>query len=189
MSEVCISQPSVAPDIIVAPGVNPVQQIDPRWASSVMRELGISDETIAKTSVYVDANSHYSHRGSAWPGMLARVRFRHIEGLRDALGPVVRLSTVMRGQPRSPEAIAETAEHEFVHVGQLEHDKRSLAVGWLGMVSLTAVGALVGNRITKNTSLSVRSLATLVGAAIGHHAGYTIAPHERKARVATGHSD
>lgn len=183
MAHVLESMPT-DPKICAINGGDGYGEIDPAAASQLMQNLGISEETIPRTTIVLDGGkSRLGIRGVAfpdWAQLLPRTKYPTIKDEID--GPVVRLSMQIRGKQRTPDGINKTLVHELEHVAQ---HKRTDPRVWLGDAAIYGgilAGALTGNRLTRTKHPALQTLATLGGAAIGRQIGYLLAPHERQAR-------
>lgn len=158
--------------------------VDSLIVAGAMDEIGVSPESVASTTVYMDEKSRSSVNGSVWPRFLGRLRFFGNPELRNSSGSIVRLSTVKCGKRRSVEAINRTLVHELKHVAQIDQKDSSLIVGNVTHLGLTVLGVLAAHRVTEKSSRIIPRLAIgLGGLLIGSHTGYRLALHERHARV------
>lgn len=160
-------------------------ELDKSDIAGTMRELGISSETIDKTTVYLDPTNRLGTNGIAYPKTLGRLRHIFNPKLRDAPGPIVRISTKVRGKERTTEEMNHTLSHELEHVAQMDRKDANLKLGHLAIWGGALLGAAVGNRL--GSSKKARMAGTVVGAMIGQQIGYKIAPHERQAREKSKH--
>jgi len=171
------SVPRVIHDEMATPDIS----VDPERLAETMRELGVSEQGISDTTVYMDPKSRLQTFGTHYPNMIGRLRFRSIPEIQEAEGDIVRLSTVMKGKPRTAEEVNRTLVHELEHRAQEERHDPKLTQGHIAIYGLALAGAIIGNRL--GGSKTSRAIGTAMGAAIGHSVGYIIAPHERQARA------
>ena len=151
--------------------------------SNVMAELGISDETIEQTTVIVDGKSRLGIKGYAMAGSRLAIARRRFPEHADVInGPVVRLSTTMRGKPRPPGAINKTLVHEAEHIAQFERQDPNVTFGRIAIYGCLIAGAAAGNLLTRHQNPFIRAAATFGGAVIGKEIGYRTAPSENQAR-------
>lgn len=155
--------------------------VDAEAVGETMRELGISPETIEKTTVYVDSVDRLTTRGMTYPGRLGRLRHITNPDIRNSQGPIVRLSSVVGGKERAEAAMNHTLVHELEHVRQMDKMDKRLFVGHLGIVGITAAGVLAGNMLGRGMFSKV--VLAVLGGLIGQQIGYQLAPHERQARA------
>lgn len=169
----------IGPKIVTSPGLEDKLAVDAAAVGEAMTALGISSETIHATSILADDTSRITTRGMTFPGWLGRLRHPQ---LRHSRGPVVRISTVIRGAEVSEEDMNKTLEHELEHVAQAERKDPKMLLGFAAIVGLGIAGGIVGNRLSRKRGRATRVAATVVGAALGQQIGYQLAPHERQAR-------
>jgi len=165
-------------------GENTNTYIDAQEAAKTMRELGISDGLLEKTTIYVDPENRLITNGTAYPQHLGHWRFDRSSQLAKAPGPIVRISTTMRGKPRDEEAMNRTLIHELEHVAQMDRKDKKLILGHAAIWGLAVVGAVAGNVLSsrKTSRLLPKTIATIGGALIGQQVGYKLAPHEAQAQ-------
>ena len=164
------------PHIVQGPG----KSIDPSVVGQTMQELGVSSETIDKTIIFVDPANRLATNGITYPNRLGRLRHIANPDLRNAKGPIVRLSTRVRGADRSVEDMNVTLTHELEHVAQMDRRDTGLRIGHAAIWGLATLGAVVGYHM--GHSKASRIGLGISGMLIGHQIGYKIAPHERQAR-------
>lgn len=174
------TEQSSQPRIVYGEGTDPGVSVDPEVAAQTMRELGISEDGIARSAVYVDPKNRLANNGTHYPNRLGRLRFRSVPELQDVEGDIVRLSTRVRGKERTPEQMNRTATHEWEHLAQADRHDRKVIVGHIAIYGLAALGALAGNRLGKG------KIGAAVGGFVGYQLGYMLAPHERQARLRSG---
>ncbi|HEX9594723.1 MAG TPA: hypothetical protein VF996_01170 [Candidatus Saccharimonadales bacterium] len=148
--------------------------------ADTMLELGITENIIKQTTLLVLPESRTTN-GSAWPEKLGRLRHRKHQELHDSQGPVVRLNLKVHGKERTAEEINRTLVHELEHVSQIGRADTKLMLGHAAIWGLAAAGVAAGNKLGRGKSQ--KTAFSLLGAGIGHQAGYRIAPHERQARI------
>jgi hypothetical protein len=175
-------QPLAEPNIIISPETKGELIIDPRTVAQTMQELGISKQGIRNTSILVDETNRIATNGIAYPRWLGILRHLHHPQLRDAPGPIIRLSSVVKGKERSAEDMNRTLVHELEHVAQMERKDPNIKLGHIAIWGLAAAGGIAVNRLMRGRSKVIRSTATFAGAAMGQQLGYRIAPHEIEAR-------
>lgn len=153
---------------------------DTELIARVMTECyGISDGSIASTSIVLDDTNRFLYKGSQKPKWVDRlVRGRRPEN--QGRGSVVRISTRLRGKERSVDAVNKTLAHELEHVAQTDRNDKNIVLGNIAIWGLAAAGALVGAEMGRNGAGKI--VGFFAGAIIGQAAGYKIAPHERQAR-------
>lgn len=150
---------------------------------STMSALGIPDETIGRTTVIIDGKSRLSIKGIAFPASLTWfTRRRYREHAESIDGPVIRLSTSMRGKRRSAAAINKTLVHELEHTAQNSRNDLRIKLGHFTIFGGMIAGAIAGNTLTHKNPFT-RAMSVLAGAAIGKELGYRVAPHEKQART------
>lgn len=167
------------PKIVTSSGLEAKITINPAMVGKGMADLHISPERIRATSILVDDTSRLATRGMTFPGWLGRLRHPQ---LRHSRGPIVRISTVIRGTEVPEAAMNETLEHELEHVAQAERRDPKIPLGFAAMVGLGIAGGIVSYRLSRERGVAARIVVTALGATVGWQAGYTIAPHERQAR-------
>lgn len=173
--------PSIAePTIAYGEVPNAEIVIDPVQAAATLRDLGVSEQGINNTTIYIDPKNRIQTFGTHYPNRNGKLRFPSVPEIQQAQGDIIRLSTTMRGKPRTPEEINRTFVHEAEHRAQKERHDKKLTEGHIAIWGLALAGAVFGNRLGKNKV--TKTIGAVVGAAVGHTAGYTIAPHERQAR-------
>lgn len=145
-----------------------------------MQQLGISQEAIGLSTLYLDPTSRIQTYGTHYPRLLGQLRFRSIPELRQAPGDVIRLSTIIKGEPRTADQMNRTLVHELEHIAQADRGDIGVHEGHLLIYGLAAVGTLLGRRMGRGSF--TKTALVLAGAAAGHSAGYLMAPHERQAR-------
>lgn len=169
------------PTITYGKDTDPILIMDPHEAAQTLRELGVSDQGISDTTVYMDPKSRLQTFGTHYPNQIGRLRFRSNPEIKQTKGDIIRLSTVMKGKPRTPEEINRTFVHEGEHRAQEERHDRKLTEGHVAIYGLMLAGALLGNRLGRGKV--TKTIGTVLGAGLGHTSGYMIAPHERQARA------
>jgi hypothetical protein len=168
------------PRVVYGEKIPPDLTVDPDALADTMRELNISDKTIENTTIYMDPSNRLATNGIAYPKTLGRLRhIRHPE-LRRAPGPVVRVSTKIRGTERKKQDMNHTLSHELEHVAQIDRKDPRLTIGHLAIWGSAALGATIGNKL--GSSRKGRAVGTLLGAMVGQQIGYKRAPHEQQAR-------
>lgn len=175
---------TVLPTVIYGEGLAPDISISPQQAAETMRELGISDFGISEAVIYADPKNRLQVFGTHYPNWTGRQRFNSIPEIRESKGDIIRLSTKMKGRPRTAKEMNITLVHELEHLAQEDRKDRKVTEGHIAIWGLALAGAVVGNRFGKS-SVS-RTIGTLFGAGAGHSLGYLIAPHERQARRRAG---
>jgi hypothetical protein len=156
--------------------------IDTAIAADTMEQLDISDQTIGSTTLYPDSDNHFANNGIAYPKTLGRLRHFTHPHLKHAPGPIVKISTRVRGNERTDDAINRTLAHELVHIAQMDRNDPRLKIGQLSTIGMTALGAVIGNKLG-GSNRSLRAVSTIVGMAVGQRIGYQIDPAERQARA------
>jgi len=146
-------------------------QIDVRELTRIMGECGLSTEAIGRITIYIDSKFHISMNGSAWPSYLARFRFPRLP----RNGNVVRISTHVRGKPRTALSLNHTLVHELEHVAQVERKDIRMFIGHATIIVTVAAGLVVG-------VWAHSILVALLGGLIGEQIGYWFAWHEIQAR-------
>lgn len=154
--------------------------VDPEAAAQTMRELGISETSIANSAVYIDSKNRLANNGTHYPNTLGRLRFRSVPELQAVEGDIVRLSTKVRGKKLTAEQINRTATHEWEHVAQADRHDRKVTEGHIAIYGLAGLGALAGSRFGKGKA------GAAIGGFLGYQLGYWLAPHERQARLRAG---
>lgn len=178
------SQERIAPRVVYSGDNASSVTIDPAIAAETMRELGISVDGIAHGTIYVDGKNRLVANGTHYPNKLGRLRFITNPDVRAAQGDIVRLSTQIKGKPRSEELMNRTLVHELEHYAQQDRRDPNIHAGHLAIWGLAAAGAGIGSRLGKTRPAKIAS--AIVGVGIGHMIGYRIAPHERQARKIAG---
>jgi hypothetical protein len=176
--------PRALPKVRSINGGGEYLEIDPEIFSETMSTLGVSDETIERTTVILDGKSRIGIKGVAFPDSkqwLARKKYPELAD--DINGPAVRLSTVMRRKRRTIEEINATSVHEIEHLSQFDRKDKKVGLGRAAIYGGMLAGAVSGNLVARNKHPVLRAAATLAGAAIGKEAGYRLAPHENQARA------
>jgi len=168
------------PHVVYGEGLDSGITVSPDQIAQTMQELGVSEQGISDTTIYMDPKSRLQTYGTHYPNRLGRLRFRSNPEIQEASGDIIRLSTIMKGTPRTDEAINRTLVHELEHRAQEERHDVKLTQGHIAIWGLALAGAVIGNRLGR--SGVTKTAGTVIGAAIGHSAGYMIAPHERQAR-------
>lgn len=168
------------PRIVYGEGTDPGISVDTGKVAQTMRDLGVSEQGINETTLYVDPKSRLQTFGTHYPNKVGRLRFRSNPEIQEAKGDIVRLSTIMKGKARSADEINRTMVHELEHRAQGDRHDSKLTEGHLAVWGLAVAGAILGNRLGKNKASKI--VGTAIGAGIGHSLGYMIAPHERQAR-------
>jgi len=171
------------PTIVYGKGIDPGVHVDPVAAAETMRELGVTEEGIASSAVYVDPKNRLANYGTHYTNTIGRMRFAAVPELRGVEGDIVRLSTKVRGKNRTPEQINRIAVHEWEHLAQ--HDRHDINVteGHVAIYGLAALGAFVGSKLGKGGKNKV---GAVLGGMLGYQIGYRLAPHERQARLRAG---
>lgn len=172
----------VQPKIITSPGLVSRLAVDANVVGQTMADIGISEEVISTTSVYVDDSNHLSTNGIAYPKWLGRIRHFTNPELRRADGPIVRISSVVKGAERAEDDMNTTLVHELEHVAQMGRHDLNLKLGHMAIWGLAVAGGISANRLSNGRSRAARVAATLVGAGLGQQIGYKLAPHEVQAR-------
>lgn len=170
-----------APVIVYDENTRPNIHIDPQSAGNTLRGLGVSELGISETTIYMDPKNRLRTYGTHYPDWVGRLRFSSITEIRQTKGDVIRLSTVMKGVSRTAEEMNHTFVHEAEHCAQQERRDHKITEGHIAIWGLTLASAVIGNRLSKRKI--TRVAGALVGAVIGHTAGYRIAPHERQAHL------
>lgn len=155
-------------------------EVDAESVAETMQELGVSADLISRTNLLIVPGS-YSINGSAWPKNSGRLRHRCHEELKDTEGPIVRINHKVKGRKRSAEDMNSTLVHELEHVSQIDRNDPRIKIGHVAAWGLAVAGAAVGSKLGRNKSQ--KAAFSLLGAGIGHQAGYRLAPHERQARA------
>jgi hypothetical protein len=173
----------VQPRVVYGQEADRSVRIDAARAAVTMAELGLSEDKIKSTTIYVDAKYHASLNGSTYPNRLGRARFKSEPELREAPGSIVQMSTLKKGEPRTDDEMNKTLVHELEHVAQSERGDYELQRGSAVIAGLTAAGALLGRLASKNAERkSTRLFGLITGALAGYQVGYKVSPHERHAR-------
>lgn len=175
------------PHIVYGEGVDSAVSVDEQALGQTMRELGVSEQGIANSAVYIDPKNRLQTFGTHYPNLLGRLRFITNPEVQKSKGDIVRLSTTVKGKPRSGEQMNRTLVHELEHLAQHDRHDPKVTEGHIAIWGLAAVGAIVGNRLGRKTKTKSLVGATL-GAVLGHSLGYLIAPHEQQARNRAGQS-
>lgn len=171
------------PRIVYGEGLDPSVSVDPEAAAQTMRELGVSEAGIANSAVYIDPKNRLANNGTHYTNKLGRLRFRSVPELQDVEGDIVRLSTKVRGNERTPEQMNRTATHEWEHLAQEDRHDRKVTEGHIAIYGLAALGALAGNKLGKGFK---GKAGAAIGGFLGYQLGYRLAPHERQARLRAG---
>lgn len=146
-------------------------RIDADELARIMNACWLSPAAMGRITVYIDPTFHLSLNGSAWPSYLARFRFPRLP----RHGNVVRISTQMRGKPRSAAAMNQTLVHELEHIAQIERKDIRMFIGHATILAAVLCGITVG--------LWAHSLLlAILGGLVGEQLGYLIALHEIQAR-------
>lgn len=169
------------PRVVYGGGTDSSISVDAQEVAETMQDLGVSKQGISDTTIYVDPKSRFQTFGTHYPNKIGRLRFRSNPQIQEAKGDIVRLSTVMKGKPRTGEEINHTLVHELEHRAQEDRHDSKLTEGHIAIWGLATAGAILGNRLGKNRASKV--VGTAMGAGVGHSLGYMIAPHERQARA------
>jgi hypothetical protein len=168
------------PRVVYGERISPDLTVDINGAADTMRELDTSDGTTGNTTIYLDPTNRFATNGIAYPRTLGRLRHIFYPELRNAPGPIVRISTKVKGKKRTEEQMNHTLAHELEHVAQMDRKDPRLKMGHLAIWGSAALGAVIGNKL--GSGKKARTAGTLLGAMIGQQVGYRIAPHERQAR-------
>ncbi|MDQ5886076.1 MAG: hypothetical protein QG628_473 [Patescibacteria group bacterium] len=177
-----ITETKIQPHIVYGEA-NPDVLMDPEAAGITMRELGISDDGISNSTIYIDPKNRLMNNGTHYTNRLGRLRFRSNPEITDATGDVIRLSTRVKSKDRSEELLNRTFVHEAEHLAQGDRHDIKVTEGHLAIYGLAAIGALVGNRLGKGAKGKV---GAALGGFMGYQLGYWLAPHERQARQRAG---
>lgn len=188
MSELAPNSPTTdthaQPRIVYGEATKPDVLMDPEAAGITMRELGISDEGIKNSTIYIDPKNRLMNNGTHYSNRLGRLRFRSNPELAEAEGDVIRLSTRVKGKDRSEELLNRTFVHEAEHLAQGDRQDIKVKEGHLAIYGLLAAGALIGGRLGKGRFMG--KAGAVLGGALGYELGYRLAPHERQARQRAG---
>lgn len=183
-SDMNTESPEPVPKVIYGEDVDPTVLVDARELGQTMRNLGISDESIANSAVYIDPRNRLQTFGTHYPNRIGRLRFRSVPEIQLVKGDIVRLSTTVKNKARTDEEMNRTLVHELEHLAQSDRKDRRVTEGHLAIWGLAAAGAILGSRLGGNKMF--KAAGTAVGAAVGHSLGYLMAPHERQARKRAG---
>ncbi len=178
-----IGELSSQPRIVYGEGLDPRVSIDPEAAAQTMRELGVSETSIANSAVYIDPKNRLGNNGTHYSNKFVRLRFRSVPELRDVEGDVVRLSTRVRGKDRTAEQMNKTATHEWEHLAQGDRHDIKVTEGHIAIFGLSVLGALAANRLGKGIK---GKAGAAIGGFLGYQLGHRLAPHERQARLRAG---
>lgn len=173
-----------APRIIYGRGAGSHAIVDANGAAKTMQELGVTEEMIANSTIYVDGISRLVNRGAYYGGGLHWFYNILHPDTRGMTGNLLRLSTTMRGRRRSPEGMNQTFVHEAVHLAQRDRGDSNVLIGEVAIYGFAVLGAIVGDRIGQG-GVKGKALAVL-GALAGYQLGYRLAPNEREARSMAG---
>ena len=157
-----------------------VAEVDSDALIETTQTLGISDHSTDATTVYIDPKNRIQTFGTHYPNWLGKLRFPGVLEIQESKGDVVRISTRVKGVPRTSEQINRTLVHELEHVAQHDRNDKKLTQGHIAIWGLAIAGAILGHKLGKGKVAKLSG--TLVGAGVGHSVGYMIAPHERQAR-------
>ncbi len=183
MSEIPIASSDTSPRIVYGKGADHAVKIYPDMAADTMRDLGVSEQGIAKSVVYIDPINRTANNGTHYSPRLARLRFMSNPAMRGVEGDVVRISTKVRGKDRTDEQMNKTLTHELEHLAQADRHDKKVTEGHIAIYGLAALGAMAGNRLGKGVKGKVGSA---LGGFLGYQLGYWLAPHERQARLRAG---
>lgn len=171
------------PRIIYGEGGDPTVSVDPEVAAQIMRELGVSENVIANSAVYVDPKNRLANNGTHYTNKLGRLRFRSVPEIQEVEGDIVRISTKVRGKERTVELMNKTLTHEWEHLAQADRHDIKVTEGYIAIYGLAALGALAGNRLGKGAK---GKIGAAIGGFLGYQLGYRLAPHECQARLRAG---
>lgn len=174
------------PRIVMGQGSEQDVVVDQQAVANTMRELGISDEAISSSAIYIDPKNRFLNNGTHYQSGLGRRRFRSNEELQDVEGDIVRLTTRKRYKDRPTELMNKTLVHEIEHQAQEDREDKKVTAGHIAIWGLATVGALLGYKFGGRKGGAMKPIATAAGAYLGHSVGYRIAPHERQARKRAG---
>lgn len=174
------------PRIVIGKGTEQDITVDEHAVANTMRDLGISEEAIATSAVYIDPKNRLINNGTHYSRSIGRRRFRSNKELQDVEGDIVRLTIRKRYKDRPTELMNKTLVHELEHLAQDDRDNMKVTMGHIAIWGLAAAGAVLGHKIGSRKGGVITPITTAVGAYIGHSIGYRVAPHERQARVRSG---
>src|SRR6266702_959351 len=172
----------------IVPRVIVDQKASPEWEANATQlaqlltdKYSMSENGIANTTVIVDGDNRLSYKGSHTSKLL----YRLLHGKspeNDGAGSVIRVGTRFRGRRRTQEEVNETLAHELEHAAQQDRKDPKVVLGNLATWGVAATGAVVGNKLTRNSSPAIKFVASSIGAIIGQSIGYRFASHESEAR-------
>lgn len=142
-----------------------------------MASLGLSEKTIANTTLYIDNHRHITILGSVWPKYLSRLRYPRLK----PTGSVIRLSRRLYFTGPTYKTINHTLVHEIEHAAQIQRKDPRLLIGYLTQV--VGVGAGIALGLTNQSDVIVFKVMILfITALFGLYAGYMFSLHEMQAR-------
>lgn len=152
-------------------------RVDLMGIAKIMKSLGLSEETIQTTTVYIDSRQHLTVRGSVWPKFLAKLRYPRLA----PSGCVIRLSGNMFFTGPTDRTINHTLIHEIEHVAQIERKDVRIFIGYLTSIIFSANGVALG--LASNPSVVILEvLITGITGLFGLQLGYLLSLHEMQAR-------
>ena len=178
------AETSAQPRIVYGSGAEAITPMDPEAAAQTLRELGVTENAIADTTVYIDPHNRLLNHGTHYSQRQGRLRFLLNPDLRDAPGEIIRLSASVRGKQRTSEQMNRTFVHEGEHLAQSNRHDKKVTEGHIAIYGLAALGAIAGNRLLGKAKKG--KIGAAVGASMGYQIGYRLAPHERQARKRAG---
>ena len=177
------------PRVVYGKGIDPSITSNSSSHTETMRQLAISEEGIAKTTIILDPKRRFLNYGTHYPNKVGRLRFRSNPEIQSSKGDIIRLSTVMMNwrrmkfEPRTAERMNVTNVHELEHVAQQDRHDRKVTQGHIAIYGLAVLGAIAGNRLNRGVKGKV---GATIGGFLGYQLGYRLAPHERQARLRAG---
>lgn len=174
----------VQPRIIYGEGTDPAVSVDPEFAAQTMRELGVSEEGIANSAIFIDPKNRLMNNGTHYSNTQAKLRFRSIPELHDVKGDVVRISTKVKGKERTTELMNRTLTHELEHLAQADRHDQKVTENHISEYGLAILGALAVNKLVGGGIKG--KVGAAIGGFMGYQLGYWLAPHERQARIRAG---
>lgn len=103
------------PNIIISPDAQADFAFNGSELETLTNDFGIT----STPTILLDNKNRLTVKGVTYPKLLGRMRFFYDKDLRQAEGPIVRVSTRLRGQQRSQAALNKTFAHEMEHVAQI----------------------------------------------------------------------
>lgn len=164
------------PKLVVSDKLGDIH-VDLAGVAEAMKALGVSEQTIQSTTIYVDSYPHLTILGSVWPRFLAWLRYPRLA----PRGHVVRLSSKMFFLGPTDRTINHTLIHEIEHVAQIERKDTRILIGYLTNLVFLLAGIALG-LTNKSDVIIFKVLIIFITALFGLRVGYMFSLHEMQAR-------